>query len=173
MNPNELRPLRYYRMVAGKRVKYCMLLDAHLICVSDEPDTGEVVSPPPAAKPYTAETPLNSVPIHVQTTDVLKERGIQYKIENGSVILTSVPEREKRILTFFLKDQPCPFPGCESLRNQFFQEVADLGEDCADCQEGAVMRKYREIIEPLIPNDTLHSHSRPVGTPGFGRADES
>jgi hypothetical protein len=151
-----------------------MQLDARMLCVSDEPDPQQGASfqmPNAPAKPEPTYSGSEAVKLHKNYTDALDARGIKYRIEKGTVIIESMPPREQLILSFFSPNTPCPFPGCEELRRKYFEEVEALGPDCVDCQEGGVMRKYLEIIRPLVPHEL--ATTRPEQTPGPGAPDGS
>lgn len=55
----------------------------------------------------------------------------------------------QHIKVFFNLKQPCNFPGCESLRTQYKQELikAQQGKGCAACARMAVNRKYKQMLE--------------------------
>jgi len=81
--------------------------------------------------------------------------GIQASLQMGpdgavvNILSGNIPVSTQQELDFFQLDRPCEFPGCEALRAQYQEDLAQLPEDCPMCEYGALMRKYIEHIRNL------------------------
>lgn len=95
-----------------------------------------------------------------------------------SIVITHIPAAEKKVNEFFIKSAPCPYPGCEHLRREYFAEVAAMeatGKGCTGCQKGAIMRKYdarvRAAIKAAENNEQpINTHTGVEQIPGSGEA---
>jgi len=65
----------------------------------------------------------------------------------GHRVITAIGDDDRRILGFFSPTTPCWFPGCVALREKYTAEIATLAAGCPDCQKGAVIRKYQELVK--------------------------
>lgn len=81
----------------------------------------------------------------IPATTTLGPTGITVKVLAGNI-----PESTQRELEFFQLDVPCSFPGCEQLREQYRQDIANLPPNCPMCEYGAVMRKYTKRMQKIL-----------------------
>jgi len=68
--------------------------------------------------------------------------------------------KQKTAMRFFSKATPCWFEGCEQLRQAYDAEIEALhasakakGVPCKGCQTGAVILKYRKLVEAALPEE--------------------
>lgn len=83
----------------------------------------------------------------------LAARGIKYEqLENGSILIKEVPEKEKQIMQFFDMKAECPHvQGMQAIRDAYKTEFEAMGGTaCPSCQLNGLMRKYRGILESTI-----------------------
>jgi hypothetical protein len=74
----------------------------------------------------------------------------------GKKYITEISDRDREVLKFFSKYQPCFFKGCEELRAKYNTEIEKLAEqNCPACQKGAVMRRYMKIINDVLDQQEL------------------
>lgn len=113
--------------------------------------TKEILNEGFVAQAATQEV-IDSNSPHAAQLALMKQRGIVGSVIGGTLVISSIPDRERRLLSFFSKSSPCPdFPGCEEMRRRYFSELEMMeSEDCTDCDKAKLLRKYREQIEPLI-----------------------
>lgn len=128
--------LRLLKMVDGEPHHVRLVIDSERFIVEGPDILGPVRTPSSIQSPRDA---------------ALAARGIQFhKDAEGRVIVDSVPELEKEILSFF-SQRPCWFPECEALRAKYKAEVeAAGGAGCTACDHGAIIRKYRPLIEKAL-----------------------
>lgn len=133
----------YKRRADGAKVPYDIKIDKELVIVEEgfpEPVAGKVSIPAALAGA-----------LHSRTADTLTKRGVTFHAEGNALIIDKVPPQEMRIIDFFMPSKPCPFPNCEGLRESYLKEAKALDDgDCEDCEKATLMRKYREMIEPLL-----------------------
>ena len=82
-------------------------------------------------------------------------RGISYKVnEQGQILITNVPQREKEILQFLDLTKPCPeVAGMSKLRELYQNEINGTGgAACPPCQLNSIQRKYRFLLNKDIYN---------------------
>ncbi len=127
------RILNLFRVVEGKRVGYRFVIDAQDVIIEE-------------AVVDVQDQPLSPRELRMQQLGITYERR-----EDGGITITGVPPREQLISRFFVDSSPCWFPGCEELRRQFKEEVGKLGSDCPACDRGALMNKYRDQIDEILP----------------------
>ena len=132
--------LRLFRTINGVRREVRITITAERDIISEElvPVVGEGDIPPAALPPQLAQ---------------LQARGIKFHTDGaGRLVIDSVPPREQEILSFFNNAKPCWFGGCNELRHQYNTELALLGgSGCADCDKGALIRKYIPLVDELLP----------------------
>lgn len=77
-------------------------------------------------------------------------RGVNAVAPAAGVPPTYLKESHKRNIKLFGKE-PCWFPGCAELREQYSQELAALEQagGCKGCEKGVLMRKYLDRAEEL------------------------
>jgi len=78
------------------------------------------------------------------------------------VVAGDVSDRMRTTLMFFQLDTPCSFPGCEMLRAQYAKEVAELPPNCPLCEQGKIMRKYMQMLEPILNAHATHPEPRTI-----------
>lgn len=76
--------------------------------------------------------------------------GITVEMVKGQRTVTKVSPEQQKILGFFVASTPCWFEGCNELREKYLAEVAAQPAGCPDCQKGAIIRKYKAIIETRL-----------------------
>jgi len=144
-----MRTLFYFRTdESGARVRYQLVLDDTMLMVSDGPVMEDKFIKHP-----------NNAALAAQL-DELRRRGVQFTIENGAIRVLSVPDREQIIMSFFSLGSPCPFPGCEPLREEYKQALAELkaNDDCNDdCSKGKLVRAFRDRAEILYASSLSNS----------------
>lgn len=124
-----MKTLYLYRMHNGQRVRVTFELDEQMTILK------ETISSPTPITPPTLD------PQH----EALRQRGV---IVEGNLI-THIPDKEQQLFRFFGKETPCWFDGCEELRAQYAAEIANLGDTCPTCMQGAIIRKYRDKVEEM------------------------
>lgn len=87
-----------------------------------------------------AKTQKNAEPIGAQQ--------ISRPPEGGTLFVPS--EEDKRNIRLFGND-PCWFPGCQELRDQYQQELEarEKEGECKKCEKGTLMRKYLRLAAEL------------------------
>ena len=128
-------------MVDGVKREVRITIDEQRNIIDEEtlPVAGAVATADPAALP----------PQLAQ----LAARGIKFHTDGlGRVVIDAVPQREQEILSFFNDDKPCWFGGCNDLRHRYNTELALIGgAGCADCDKGALLRKFIPLVDELLP----------------------
>ncbi len=156
----KIRSIFVYRNVNNRRTKWRMDLDEHMNVLLESP----IEERPLPITPNNLKVNNNTteVPSAVQNQEhierykkSLDERGIAYKVnEQGQILITNVPQREKDILQFLDLDKPCPeVPGMAALRELYTNEINGVGgASCPPCQRNTIQRKYRYLINKDIYN---------------------
>lgn len=87
-------------------------------------------------------------------TDFHDRFGVKVDVRpDGSRVVQqgSIPEELKQILKLFVPEEPCWFEGCEELRAAHARDLAAAGgENCTECTEGDLNRKYMLLASDLI-----------------------
>ncbi len=121
----------------------------------------EVTARPAATPPSRAVRPVTPQQQQLQQA---AERFLEYqkrfglKLEatvDGGVQTapTSVTEKLKLFMPFFMEHHPCWFDGCAELRAQHAEVKASLAKDCATCEEGDVTRQFLIILDDMLEAD--------------------
>lgn len=76
----------------------------------------------------------------------LTARGIEFEEQGGKIIITRIPEAEKIAIETLVDPSKCWFPECREIMRAYAEEKAKLPKDCPSCQQGALIRKYRDIL---------------------------
>lgn len=79
---------------------------------------------------------------------------MQKTTETGGYQLdaSSVTPEMKKLLLFFIPNEPCWFAGCEDLRAQYKREFDAVGgENCSSCASGELTRKYLLRLKKEYP----------------------
>jgi hypothetical protein len=160
MSEQNIRAIFVYRNTNGKRVKWRMDLDAQMNVLAEMPvEERALPAVPPQLRNNVAVVPPDMEAKKVEHIERYKksldERGIAYKLnENGQILITNVPQKEKDIIQFLDLAQPCPdIPGMGTLRELYQNEVnAAGGAACPACQLNAIQRKYRFILDKDVFN---------------------
>lgn len=144
--PSDIHKIHYFRTINGKRVAYCLTLDANRNFIHDG-EAAEVKGKQPAhfIDKFKQE-PENIPPEHSAQIEHLKRNGIDYSLrEDGGIVINSVGPQMSHQLKLFNKHTPCWFAGCEQLRTRYFEEIQELQNrpGCnTDCAQAKIMRKY-------------------------------
>ena len=156
-----------YRMIDGKRQKMRFTVDDTLTIMAEEPCHENGI-------PYTTTDRLKQQDKHLEAAiaaspqlSTLKERGVQFHLEQGKVYLDHVPELEQQIAQFYLPNTKCPFPGCEALRTRYLEELKSLENEegkCRSCDVGSLQRKYRNVIIKHIQKLQYHDTKTTVSS---------
>jgi hypothetical protein len=78
---------------------------------------------------------------------------------SGKLVVSSISDTDRRILGFFSPSTPCWFQGCEELRKQYQVEEGALDANCPDCQKGAIIRKYQDLVKKHESAEKNHPDS--------------
>jgi hypothetical protein len=78
--------------------------------------------------------------------DYLTAKGIEFHEEGGTIHIDKVPPEMQQVLRFFSESTPCWFPACAELRRRHKEEIEKLATDCPPCEQGALTRKYSELV---------------------------
>jgi hypothetical protein len=120
--------LHLFRVVGGKRVKIRFVVDEQMT-ILEETETQE-----PAKNPDS------------RIKADLDARGIKYETQDGKLVITHVPELERKSIEALTNIDKCWFEGCREIVEAYIQEGKTLPSDCPACQKGALIRKYRQLL---------------------------
>jgi len=141
-----------------KRFRYELDADMVVIKKVEEP-IFEGNTPDHFVKDPTQPNQLPPGVVQAQLAD-LDKRKIGYELQGDKVVITHIPERETRIISFFNFEAPCFFDGCEELRTAYQGELNKLeeSEDCTSkdkktCAQATLMRKYRDKIDTVLSSN--------------------
>jgi hypothetical protein len=83
--------------------------------------------------------------------DATNVDGVKVTNVDGRKVIDSVDQRVVNMMPFFNFKEPCFFEGCESLREEYLNEVKKAGGDekCSSCQFSGLMRKYMKLMQKL------------------------
>ena len=73
-----------------------------------------------------------------------------FKLNKSKKIAEKVSPEEQELFKFFSDHSECWFDGCEEMRKKYKEELDKLPPNCPNCQKGALIRKYKEKIKPLL-----------------------
>ena len=155
-----IRSIFVYRNVNGRRTKWRMDLDDQMNVLAEMPvDDRPLPNTPPHLKSNTTivapEIGAKAAEHIERYKKSLDERGISYKVnEQGQILITNVPQREKEILQFLDLTKPCPeVAGMSKLRELYQNEINGTGgASCPPCQLNSIQRKYRFLLNKDIYN---------------------
>jgi len=83
----------------------------------------------------------------------------------GHRVVTNISADDRRILSFFSPATPCWFPACVELREKYTAEIAALTAGCPECQKGAIIRKYQELVKKHESTTQSDSSAAPANDP--------
>lgn len=152
-----------------------MVLDASQNVLNYQPEAGggtTVITPVAPRDPDRRVNFLRLNPQLQAQADWLTSRGYQFQVtDTGGLLVTSAPADESSLLLLFsaMEYQPrfcpphVPEARCRRLRQSFEAEVALLqeSEDCSDCEQGKVTRKYLEIAKAEFDTLKAKTFSQP------------
>lgn len=78
-------------------------------------------------------------------------------LPGGGTEVLKIGPRGEAIMEFFHVNTPCPawIPDCARMRQRYAQELDALPKNaagkCDNCDEGALMRKYIEQLDRILP----------------------
>lgn len=125
-----MRTLYVYRVDnAGVRNRWKMVLDDHMTVLE--------------------ETKVNDSTTSTRNEAVKKDltaRGVEFEDRDGKVVITRIPEEEKRAIEVIVDPSKCWFPECHEIMKAYEAEKQKLPSDCPACQQGALIRKYRDLL---------------------------
>lgn len=156
------RSIFFYRIVQGQKIKWEIKVDDQMVVIEEGP---AVLHQFNSAVVGQLNTPVNvgeevSKRYQVSPMDnykrILDERGIKYTTnENGQIIVSDVPTKEKMTMQFLDLNAPPPAgDGIAELREKYKNEVEEAGgtAGCSSCKLNTIHRKYREILKARLPN---------------------
>ena len=120
-----------------------------------------------------------------RTIEELKRRGMSYTVnevpvkdadgnpvldEKGNprvrrqIVVSEIPEIEKKINLFFWLESPCFFEGCEELRASYKKLLDASPGNCQGCKKGRIMREYIPLVKAALEgeknkNDQQQGHT--------------
>ena len=127
---------RFFRMEGNIKVEWKFVIDNMVIIdeIRVGPEQGPVTNVPDSAQSHVSE---------------MRARGVEMHMENGRTVITSMPQIEQDVYKFFTAT-PCWFEGCEDLKKSYNEQLTDLGDDCRNCDKGALMRKMIPHIRKAL-----------------------
>jgi hypothetical protein len=154
------RTIYLNRLINGNKVKWKFEVNEEMVIVSEGPVDPMFMgnrsrpAPAPGDNKQVPETIEASRAAHIERyKQSLSERNIDYKVnEQGQIIISNLPQKEKDIVQFFNLDAECPdVKGMNLLRDMYRKEYETLGGTaCPSCQLGSLQRKYRHLLDKDI-----------------------
>ena len=141
--------LRLFRIVDGTKKAVKITIDEDRLIVGEE---------------YSDPVGGQSTPKDARDA-ALAGSGIKFHTDDqGRTIIDSVPQKEQEVISFFVPGKPCWFPGCEALRAEYAAELAAIGgANCTNCQQGALIRKYRPRVAAALDAATPSANAPATG----------
>jgi len=141
----DVRYMYLYRVINGQKQKFRFTVDPQLTILEEVPcrEDGAVLSEIASSK--------LTIPANISDREIYRKGYSFHKLSEDSTFIDGVPPTEAKLHAFFIPHEPCPFPGCEPLREAYLEERRKLAEThggvCPSCQAGALQRKYKTIVE--------------------------
>jgi hypothetical protein len=120
--------LNFYREAGGQRTHWRMTLDASMTVLEE----------------VKVEDKKDSRVEKIKAD--LTARGIGYTEKEGQIVITAIPDAERKVIEALTDAKRCWFPGCSEIVAAYNEERKNLSADCPQCQVGALMRKYRSLL---------------------------
>lgn len=134
----------------GEKVPQKLLLDENNVVVGTDSSVEESTKTP---EQLLEEAKKLSQKKSSEVSDFLTANGVEFDTSGDGKAarkIKSAPPEFLEVFKFFSEHTPCWFEGCEELREQYNKELEDLGDDCKECDKGALIRKYHAKVRSIV-----------------------